>query len=787
VRIAFYDGGAKDVSPRVEDFEWSQLVQVLTTHRRSEGCLAVPCTKETVGKCAVKLACPAWSPVDIEGKRADENVRSVTALVVDLDHLTDADSAPFEALEKSGYAHVLYSTHSHHPPNDICLRAVIPLSRPVPRAEWRKFWAAALIELGLPGDRTCVNESRIYFLPDAPMGGAEPIAMSAEGRALDVDALLGRPVPSSAGEPPRAQLWRGEAEGWETPSASAPVDLGGLATLLKKHARAENRALVGRVLRGEPLAKVGEQDDTLQALMSTVAFCLPNDTPDDAVVHMLRPSFAATDWKEGTEHLIQEALKKLHRARQRKKERDAAALEKNKRVRASLGMPETFAEVPADEGAPDPFAWMGELITKSGQKLADHEGGVVSLKNCAANIELVLRCDERWRGVLRFNEVTKKTDVVGGPLGAGARSATLDSEVAIWVQRSEYGALGLMPDGKNVREIITQVAYSNSYDPLREHLESLKWDGVSRIDTFLERYYGAKGDERFTRTVSRKWFISAVARALNPGCKVDTVLIVKGLQGAGKSTSFRALGSQWFTDSRIDMSSTDADLKAGAFWIIELGELKDVKRSNLETVKDFLSRQEGSYRVLFKQVMETAPRRCVFVGSTNDLSFLKFDPSGYRRFWTVECQKVEVDAVRRDAPQLWAEAVHAYRAGIAAQTPCLWWLTPEEGELAETVAREFAEVVGEVNQDLIADWFRRTPNDQRPRKLTLRQVMTDVKALNLQAHQITPAKEREIVETLRAMGFERCIIDARDGRRRGWKTPDYLLTDVIPIAADAAA
>jgi hypothetical protein len=751
MRIARYDN-AQDNVPKVEEHTWPSLVELLTKHRISH-CASRPCP----GHCAAKNG-PAWSPVDITERRKNENVRAITVAVFDLDHLSVENDLD---IEKTGYAYVLHSTHSHDAAaGQLSLRLVLPLSREVLPREWSAVRAAAIRELNLPADPATKDLARLYYLPDAPEG-TQAFADSRDGKLLDVDALL------SAS---RSGLIQSSVIEAPTSGDTAPVDVNELATMLRRHARPENRALVARVLKGDPVSPpsdgpYGGQDNALQALMSTCAFVLPNDTPDEAIVHVLRPSFAATEWQEGTEHLIRVALEKLQRARLRKIERDTKRLSENQALLARLGMrapAQPKAAEPLDEGAEDPDAWASKLVTNANAK------GELSIKNCEANIELVLTHAPEWRGVLKHNEVKREIECVGGPV-PGKNLDVLEVDAAIWFQRSDYGKLGLMAKPTMMRDCLRTAAFANGYDPLRDYLEALTWDGKPRADSFLETYFGAEGDPRYLRAVGAKWLISAVARAMRPGEKVDTVLILEGLQGLGKSSAFRALGMNWFSDTAIDISNKDSWSLASQFWILEFAEVKDVRRADTDTLKAFLSRNEDTYRPPYGRVNIKVPRRCVFVGTTNAAEYLKHDPTGYRRFWPVKCEKVDLIALRRDVPQLWAEAMMRFNKGEH------WWLNDDEAELAKQIVLERAEDPLEVKKEIVQRWMLQMPADKRPTQIH----MSDVEqgAFQMSPNQIASfgGFERHIGETLRSLGFRPMTTKASGIRRRIWVTPDALL------------
>ncbi|MCP3104647.1 virulence-associated E family protein [Myxococcus sp. K15C18031901] len=736
LKVAFYSS-AQDNIPQATELSWPELSARLVTHRRSQ-CPTSPCPRGCPGKNG-----PAWSPVDIVERRRTENVRAVTVAVFDLDHLNAPQLSFLDAVERHGLAYALHSTHSNRPPDDYCLRLVMPLSRPVLPREWASVREAAIRMLSLPADPATKDLARIYYLPDAPTG-AEPFAASGDGAPLDVDALLAM---ARSGLPTVAALV-------SAMPPEAPADLYELRALLRRIRKPENLAIVRRALAGEPLAAVGAQDTTLNMLMSCVAFVLPLSTPEAAIVELFRASFAATDWREGTEHLCEQAVLKLRRHRERRKSRDGARLADNAAIWEALGLRAPVSP-PSDgpgheEDAPDPDAWVKQLVLDNTRDTQQQ------LRNCEANIFTVLHSSPEWHGVFRFNDVTKKLEVGGGPLGSNVDLETLDVLVANWIQRSSYGQLGLRPKALAVAQQLLAVAKRNSYDPVSDYLAGLVWDGTPRLDGMLATYFGAQGDDRYLRAVGSKFAISAVARALRPGCKVDTVMILEGPQGLRKSTAFRILAGEYFTDAQIDVTNKDSAMLASQFWFIELAELSTFRKSEDQALKAFITRTEDTYRPPYGRANVQAPRRCVFVGTTNDDDYLR-DPTGQRRFWPVKCSRIDTDALKRDRDQLWAEAVVRFHQGED------WWLSDEDAAGAEKQAALRVDNVGDSRKEVILKWLLEMPPEKRPLDVTLLRV--GVEAFSLHQAQVDNKFSREISAALKALHFTRGQRRFGDGTR----------------------
>lgn len=206
------------------------------------------------------------------------------------------------------------------------------------------------------------------------------------------------------------------------------------------------------------------------------------------------------------------------------------------------------------------------------------------------------------------------------------------------------------------------VSIQNTYNDVREYINSCKWDGTRRVDTLLSDYLGAE-DTPYTRAVIRKSLCAAVARALVGGVKFDCMPIITGPQGIGKSTFLSMLGKEWFSDSLTTFEGKDAAELIQGTWINEVGELTAMTKQETSAVKQFLSKCNDIYRAAYGRQTKKYPRRCVFFGTSNDEEFLK-DMTGNRRFWPVDVGLHPArKSVWRDLPkevdQIWAEA-HAY-------------------------------------------------------------------------------------------------------------------------------
>lgn len=776
MRAAFYDSH-KHNDPDSIDMSWDEVCDMLLDVERT------PCTMSTCkGKDCPHKYGQAWSPVDIDGTRKNEHVRAVTVAVFDLDHL-DEDAMIDVAHRIEGYDYAIHSTHSHRAPTEYNVRLAMRLSRDVPAAQWRHVLKAAIQILRIPADPACKDLSRLYFLPTAP-ADAPVLAERGHGKALDVDSLLAVHVDN---EPARTDGTRSPDEprgSVTTNDDDIPADLdelrGRLRDVRRKKASstkpedAIRYELLGRILKPASLAQTGERDNMVNQAASLVAFSLPSGTPVEAAIEIMRPSIAMMEVApEGIEHWIDRARYSYERSMQRRIDRDESKAAADERLQTALrGLtkprvtPPARNDDPAEAGTPAPEL-ASELGPDEPPTMTDLEWyetakkdntlimrGDGTPKACGENAVVILDQAPSTRGTFRFNEVEKTIEVVGGPF-AGIPIEVLDVAVTDWLQRYWQMSLGVGEVGSR----IMRVARKNSYDPLRDYLESVTWDGVARAHTLCTTYFGAvrqdsQGNDitEHLERIGARWLVSAVARALDPGCQVDTVLVLEGKQGIRKTSAFRVLGGRFFCDTQIALGDKDSMALAGQSWIIELAELASLRRSETEAQKAFFTRRVDRYRPPYARTTVITPRRAVFVGTTNDDAYLI--DSENRRYWPVKCERIDIDALERDRDQLWAEAVALYRAGERH------WLTEDEQRIADAQTDERVSE-STIEAKLLAWWYSLAPNPKadpaaknaRPPEVTTHDVAET--ALGMPFERITRGVQTEIGLALRKLGFRK--------------------------------
>ncbi|KWV95941.1 virulence-associated E family protein [Erythrobacter sp. AP23] len=233
---------------------------------------------------------------------------------------------------------------------------------------------------------------------------------------------------------------------------------------------------------------------------------------------------------------------------------------------------------------------------------------------------------------------------------------------------------GFLPSKEFYGDVVVDAARRAAFHPVRDYLDGLVWDGTPRIDRWLIDYGGAD-DSTYVRAVGRLMLVAAVRRIRKPGCKFDEMVVFESEQGTNKSSALAvmAVRDDWFTDDLpLNADSKIVIERVTGRWIVEAAELKGLRRGDVEHLKALLSRQNDRARAAYARFAEEVPRQCIIVGSTNSERYLR-DATGNRRFWPVRIAAFDLDALRRDRDQLWAEAAAIEEGGEAIRLdPELW-------------------------------------------------------------------------------------------------------------------
>ena len=361
------------------------------------------------------------------------------------------------------------------------------------------------------------------------------------------------------------------------------------------------------------------------------------------------------------------------------------------------------------------------------------------------NVLAALRTAPQLRGLVRYDEfalaIEFARDAPWQRAAPGCRwTADDDTSLIAYLQEQ-----GLPVRSKAVvADCVSLAAKDARVHPVREYLHKLEWDGEPRLDSWLVVYLKASGNVEYLGLIGRCWMTSAIARVMAPGAQVDTVMVLEGRQGCGKSSTARILAVKpaWYADSIGDVRNKDSAIQLSGKWIIEIGELAAIRRAEIEAVKTYLSRTADVFRPPYERRAVTVPRQTVFLGSTNEHEYLR-DRTGNRRYWPIRCGYVDLDALERDRDQLWAEAVQLYRSGST------WHLRQEQEHLATTEQDERV-LVSEL-EAAVAEYLEHMV-DIKTFKVTTRDVFRGALNLDPESDKYQEQAKRLGAELALAMG-----------------------------------
>lgn len=587
-----------------------------------------------------------------DGRRKKGNVLSRSILTLDMDYGT---STIWEEISTFfPYQCCIYSTHKHTPENPR-LRLIIPLFRDVGEEEYAAVSRMVAKEIGIDlFDDTTYEPERLMYWPSTSRNGIF-VYEEKDGSLLDPDVFLNK-----------YDDWR-DTSTWPVSSRQSEV----IDRSLKEQADPLSKeGVIGTFCRTYSVSSAIDtflKDIYEPSVMTGRYDYIPADSSAGVILYDDKFAYShhATDPASGR-LLNAFDLVRIHKFGHL----DDRATESTppSKLPSFVNMCE-FAiqddEVKAQftkermEQATIDFTednWQTALeLDKQGK-----------IKDTLDNIVLIIRNDSELESIA-FNKHRDGIDARDGLPWEQMKGGWNDSDnAALKVYLSnKYGIYS----PTKTKDAILAVAAERSYHPIKEYLDHLpEWDGTDRVETLLIDYFNAT-DNSYTRAVTRKMMVAAVARIVHPGTKFDSVLILNGPQGIGKSTFFAKLAGDWFSDS---LTLTDMKDKAGpeklqGYWILELGELAGMRKTDVEVVKSFISRSDDKYRASYGVNVESHPRQCIIVGSTNAESGFLRDITGNRRFWPV---RISGDGKRKawqmsvyDVEQIWAETLVLYAKG----------------------------------------------------------------------------------------------------------------------------
>ena len=594
------------------------------------------------------------------GSRSDIAFRSLLCLDADF---ADAELWPDWQL-LYGNAAAVYSTHKHTT-NQPRLRLVVPLSRNVTPDEYQAIGRRVAEVLGIDKfDDTSYQPQRMMYWPSTSQDG-DYLFNYIDAPLLDPDAVLAT-----------YHNWA-DVSSWPMSSRVAEVIK---KTAAKQKDPLEKGGLVGAFCRAYTI------QEAIEAYITTYVPCdepgrytyTEGSTAAGVVIYDDKFSYShhATDpassqlcnaWdlvrlhKFGALDEDADLTKPVSSRPSYKAMAELAASDSRVKVQIvddrtaeALDDFEEDAE-PVEEGKSDD-SWKDKLQFTE-------KGGIACT---IGNVVLILQNDSKLAGCLAFDElnhniVTKKS-LPWRKVDSPSQWTDSDDAALRFFLESRYG----ISSKDRIFDAVNVVAQKNSFHPVRDYLAECTWDGVHRVDTLLIDYLGAE-DNDYTRAVTRKALVAAVARVYRPGVKFDYMLTIRGRQGLGKSAIIGKLGGRWFSDTFTTMQGKDAYEQVQGVWLMEIGELAGMRKAEAETIKLYISKQTDRFRPAYGRRLQEFPRQCIFIGTTNEMQFLR-DTTGNRRFWVVDTPNEPTKDMWSELTddiihQVWAEAVELYKKG----------------------------------------------------------------------------------------------------------------------------
>lgn len=622
------------------------------------------------------------------GRRKKDCVMSRSALTLDADYATTDLVDMIEMFYD--FRCIIYSTHKHTQEKPR-LRLIIPLSRDVSPDEYIAVSRKVAEDMGMEYfDDTTYEPSRLMYWASTSADG-EYYFKDIDGELLNPDTILGR-----------YEDWRNVSE---LPVSKRQQTI--VQREIKKQADPlEKKGIVGVFCRTYSVTEAIDKfiSDTYSPSVIPGRYdYVPADSSAGVVIYDDKFAYShhATDPACGKLmnafdvvrlHKFGELDDNTDENTEQKKLPSFKAMQEfavnDAKVKIQLSE-EKMAEAQTDF---DDDSWKAQLEYNK-------QGVIV---NNLKNLLIILNNDKALKGIV-FNQLSDGMEIKGEVPWQHPSKFWRDADDA---QLTTYIELNYGNFSKrNYDTAVTKAVDDRSYHPIRDFMKSLpEWDNTKRVDTLLIDYLGAD-DTPYVRTVTRKTLCAAVSRVMTPGCKFDTMLVLNGPQGKGKSTLISKLCGEWFNDSLslADTKDKTAAEKLQGYWILEIGELAGLKKTDIETLKGFLSRQNDIYRASFGRRATPHPRQCIFIGTTNtEQGFLR-DPTGNRRFLPVtvrgNSKRHSWDLTQEEVNQIWAEVLVYYKNGETL------YLDVETEKVALQAQKDFMEQ--DEREGLVRDYLER--------------------------------------------------------------------------------
>ena len=588
------------------------------------------------------------------GNRSDIRFRSILCLDADF---ADADLWDDWGLFY-GLAAAVYSTHKHTPEKPR-LRLVVPLARSVSPDEYQAIGRRVAATLGIDKfDDTSYQPQRMMYWPSTSQDG-EYVFEYIDADFLDPDAVLAT-----------YHDWT-DISSWPMSSRVADIVK---KTAAKQKDPLEKSGLVGAFCRAYTIQEaIAEHVPTYQPCSEPNRYTYTEgSTAAGVVIYDDRFSYSHHATDPASLQLCNAwDLVRLHRF---------GALDADCNPDTKVSNRPSYKAM-SEFVTNDPLTKRQIIADKMAEAAGDFDAPVEGEKDWTEllkvtatgaiaqtidNIVIILTHDPKLADRIALNEMEHNIVTLSSLPWRKVKGTSQwvdadDAALRYYLERT-YGLAGK----DRIFDAVNVVAQQRAFHPVREYLDGLAWDEEPRLDTLLIDYLGAE-DTPYTRAVTRKALVAAVARIYRPGCKFDHMLTLRGTQGLGKSALIAKLGGEWFSDSFTTMQGKESYEQVLGVWIMEVGELAGMKKAEAEQIKLYISKQVDRFRPAYGRRTQEFPRQCIFIATTNETQFLR-DTTGNRRFWVVdtpEDPKKDLwdELTQETVDQVWAEAVERFRHG----------------------------------------------------------------------------------------------------------------------------
>lgn len=645
-----------------------------------------------------------------EGRRKNGNVLSRSIVTL------DADFAPADFWEDvellATYAIAAYSTHKHTAKKPR-LRLLIPLSRTVSPEEYEAIARKLAAEMGIDYfDDTTYEPSRLMFWPSTPKD-TDFFFKIIDSEPLNPDNVLSQ-----------YDNWK-DTSFWPESSRCSSIRQ---KTADKQGDPLAKGGLIGAFCRAYTI------EDAIRAFIpdayaecntpgrwtftggSTAAglviydgkFAYSNHGTDPISGQLCNAFDLVRIHKYGELDLDSKEDTPVNRMPSWTKMMEMVGQDENTRVQIGMDKLESaMAEFDDDFKAPDDKEWLKKMTTT---KAGEFEPTV-------ENFLLIIKHDPNLNGI-GGHDLFRDRFIVQEKL-PWKRSGNTWTDLDDSSIRHYFEKVYEMEGRNKIIDALSIAFEDRAYHPVKDYIETTKWDGKNRVDRLLIDYLGAE-DNAYTQTVTRKTIVAAVKRIYEPGCKFDYMLTLVGKQGIGKSLIIKRLAGEYASDTLTDIRGKESFEALDGVWIMEMGELAALKKGDREAIKSYISKQEDTYRKAFARNVSVNKRQCIFVGTTNDKDFLD-DNTGSRRFWVIDTDaRKRTKAVwegldKEEVAQIWAEALELYRGGEN-----IMYLPPEIDDQAKAKQKEHSayEVYEGICQKYVEtpipkDWSKMTVLDHQ--------------------------------------------------------------------------